>query len=336
MSKFTKLLFGAAALAALVSIGMPAGAQNEPYQHVPLPKELPKGVSVEDAQRLQGLIDDYKRQDPLTVTKIGGDNVYFAKGGVGGNDANVGFVVGKTGVIFIDSKNSAASEKDVLAEIAKITPKPVDTAIILHSDHELGVTGLPAGITIIAQENTKKEMEDSKTNDAVPSNYFPTKTIAKDETMTIDGVKVRLLHWAPAHTSGDLAAFFPAQKVVFVGDVIVTDFGLTMTQIHGPGDVPDLHGSVAGWIVAVKGMLALNADTYVSGHGDLFTKRDVRTKLAFIQDKWDKMKAMVAQAKSLDDIRAALGEPPPKPNAQGKLPPPNTTELIYNELTNKE
>jgi hypothetical protein len=98
--------------------------------------------------------------------------------------------VGKSGVIVVDSKNSAKSEKDVLVEIAKITPEPVNTAIILHSDHELGITALPADLTIIAQENTKKEMEVSTARDAVPREYFPTKTVAKDETMTIDGVRV--------------------------------------------------------------------------------------------------------------------------------------------------
>ena len=322
MNDQRKLALGMAAIAGLVSLATQARAQQGP-----------KGLNPKDVERLQSLIDDYKRLEPLKVTKIR-DNVYLAKGGRGGNDANVGFVVGKTGVIFVDSKNSAESEKDVLAEIARITPKPVNTAIILHSDHELGITALPAGLAIIAQENTKKEMEVSAARDAVPRDYFPTKMIAKDETLTIDGVRVRLLHWAPAHTSGDLIAYFPAQKVVFAGDLIVTDFPLAATQIH-----PELHGSVAGWIESVRNMLALNADTYVSGHGDLFTKNDIRTKLAFIENKWDKMKGLVAQGKSLDEIKTALGEitESPKQNTPGALPPPTiTTEVIYNEMTRKD
>ena len=323
MNNLRRLALGLAAAAALVSVGGLAGAQQQ---------EGPKGVSPKDIEKLQALIDDYKRLEPLKVTKIN-ENIYLAKGGRGGNDANVGFVVGTSGVIFVDSKNSPESEKDVLAEIAKITPEPVNTAIILHSDHEFGITALPAGLTIIAQENTKREMEVSTARDAVPRDYFPTKTIGKDETMTLDGVRIRLLHWAPAHTSGDLTAWFPDQKVVFAGDLIVTDFPLAGTQIH-----PELHGSVAGWIESIQEMLALNADTYVSGHGDLFTKNDVRTKLAFLQDKWDRMKAMVAQGKSLDEIKTALGEStaPPQRNAQGNLPPPTTTEIIYSEMTSKK
>jgi cyclase len=333
MNKFVKLDFAPIALAALALFCSPARAQQEPYQHVPLPKELPKGVSVEAAQRLQGLIDNYKRQEPLMVTKIR-DNVYLAKGGRGVNDGNVGFAVGKSGVIIVDTKNAAASEKDVIDEIAKITPLPVTTAFIDHSDNEAGITAFPAGkLTIISQLNTKTEMQESKARNAVPPEYYPTKTIDKDETLNIDGVKIRAIHWAPAHTSGDLVVYFPAQKVVFCEDLIVTDFPLAGTQIH-----PNLHGSVAGWIKTVKGMIALNADTYVSGHGDLFTKNDVKTKLAFIEDHWDKVKGMIAQGKSLDDIKTAFGEStePPKPNAQGNLPPQTMTEIIYNEMMAKE
>jgi glyoxylase-like metal-dependent hydrolase (beta-lactamase superfamily II) len=322
MSNLRKPLLSLAAIAAFISVAMSAAAQQQ----------RPRGVTEKDEQSLQALIDAYRRQDPLKVTKLG-DNLYLAKGGRGGNDANVGFAVGDNGVIFIDSKNSPESEKDVLEEIAKLTARPVNTAILLHSDHEKGVTALPEGLTIIAQENTKKEMEVSTARDAVPRDNFPTKTIANDETLTIDGVRVRLLHWAPAHTSGDLTAYFPTQKVAFAGDLLVTDFPLAGTQIH-----PELHGSVAGWIESANKLLALDANTYVSGHGDLFTRNDVRTKLAFMQDKWDKMKAMVARGESLDEIKTALGEstPPPQRTAE-RIPPPSvTTEVIYNEMTKKD
>jgi cyclase len=291
-----------------------------------------KRASSEDIQKLQALIDAYRRQDPLAVTKLK-DNLYFAKGGPAGNDPNVGFVAGETSVLVVDNKNRADAEQALLAEIAKITPQPVKTVILLHSDNETGILQLPEGVTIIAQENTKEEMEVATGRNAIPSNYFPTKMIGSDETMTIDGVRVRMLHWAPAHTSGDLIVYFPEQKVVFAGDILVTDFPLAGTQIH-----PNLHGSAAGWIETVKGMLALDADTYVPGHGDPFTKNDVRTKLLIIQDKWEKVKAMVAQGKALDDVKTALGESaaPPQRNAQGNLPPPTTTEIMYSELAQKQ
>jgi glyoxylase-like metal-dependent hydrolase (beta-lactamase superfamily II) len=266
---------------------------------------------------------------PLKVANIK-DNIYWTQGGAGGN---TGIIVGTSGVIVVDTKTTVDSSKAVQAEIAKITPKPVDTAIVTHSDgdHVNGLAGFPPGLTIIAQENCKTEMEASAgTRGAAPQDRLPTKTIGKDESMTIDGVHVRLLHWAPAHTSGDLMVYFPDQKVVFGGDVLVTN--RPDTNIH-----VDKHGSAAGWMENVKGLIALDADVYVTGHGDLMTKDDVKKKLAFIQDKWDKIKALAAQGKSLDDVKTAMGEStaPPVANAQGNMPAPTLTEVMYNEITKK-
>src|SRR5271170_5929582 len=67
---------------------------------------------------------------PLKVANIKG-NIYWTQGGAAGN---TGFVVGKNGVIVVDTKTTVDSSKDVQGEIAKITPEPVTTAILTHSD----------------------------------------------------------------------------------------------------------------------------------------------------------------------------------------------------------
>jgi glyoxylase-like metal-dependent hydrolase (beta-lactamase superfamily II) len=294
MSYRGKLIFGFAMVAALAAL-----------------------VPIASAQLVSG---------PLKVANIR-DNVYWAEGGAG---VNTGFIVGTTGVIVVDAKTTEDSQNEVLAEIAKVSAKPVDTVIITHSDHIKGIAAFPSSVTIIAQENCKKEMETSHARDAAPADRRPTKTVANDETMTIDGVHLRLLHWAPAHTSGDLVVYLPDQKIVFAEDLLVTDRPPDDTPVHAA-----LHGSAAGWFENVKGMLALDADTYVLGHGEsLFTKDDARKKMALIQGKWDKVQAMVMQGKSLSEVKAAFGEATvPTPNAQGNLPEPSLTEIMYNEMT---
>lgn len=266
---------------------------------------------------------------PLKVMPLKG-NIYWTQGGAGGN---TGFVIGQNGVIVVDTKTTVDASKDVQAEIAKLTPKPVTTAILTHSDgdHVNGLAGFPAGLTIIAQENCEKEMEASAGGRfPAPQDRLPTKLIGKDETLTIEGVKIRLLHFAPAHTSGDLVVYFPDQKIVFGGDILTTNNPYTL--IH-----TEKNGTVAGWIESVKGILALDADTFVTGHGNLMTRDDVTKKLAFIQDRVDKIKAMVAQGKSLDEVKMALGEStaPPTPGANGNLPGPTFTEVIYKEVSAK-
>src|SRR5262245_17896793 len=85
-------------------------------------------------------------------------NIWAALGGAGGN---VTIIVGQSSVIVVDAKQTEPGAKDLLAEIAKITPKPVKTVFITHSDgdHLMGLTAYPPGIKIIAHENNKKEQE---------------------------------------------------------------------------------------------------------------------------------------------------------------------------------
>jgi len=301
-NRMTQLAFGIGTLAALAALSAPAPAQQQ--QQAP---------------------------PPIKVTKVK-DNIYFVQGGAGSNN---GFIVGKNGVIVVDTKITPASEKDVLAEIAKVTPSPVTAAIITHSDadHVNGLAALPTSVTVIAQENCKAEMVASaSTRNPAPQDHLPSKTYAKTDKLTIDGVHVRLYHWAPAHTSGDTIAYFPDQKVVFGGDLLTNMPNAPNPLIH-----LEKHGSAEGWIENVKGMLALNADTYLTGHGDLLTKADVQKKLDFVQDKYNKIKTMAAMGKSLDEIKTSLGEStaPPQPNANGQLPAPTFTEVIYKEVTAK-
>jgi len=266
---------------------------------------------------------------PLKVTKIKA-NIYWAQGGAGSND---GIIVGKSGVIVVDTKTTPDSEKELIAEIAKITPKTVNTAIVTHSDgdHVNGLAAFPAGLTIIAQENCKKEMEASAASrNAAPQDRLPTKTYNKTDKMTIDGVHIRLYHWATAHTSGDTVVYLPDQKVVFGGDLLVTNRPDTFIHL-------EKHGSAAGWIESAKGMLGLDADTYLTGHGNMMTKAEVQKKLDLIEDKYNKIRAMVAQGKSLDEIKTSLGEPTaaPPPTANGAPPAATLTEIIYKEVSKK-
>ena len=277
------------------------------------------------------LVRAQQQVQPLKVTQVR-DNVYWVQGGVGSND---GFIVGTTGVVLVDTKTTVDSEKGVIAEIAKVTPKAVNTVILTHSDvdHVNGLAAFPAGLTIIAQENCKKEMEESVgTRNPAPQDRLPTKTYTKTDKLTIDGVHIRLYHWAPGHTSGDTVVYLPDQKIVFGGDLLAGAPDQPQTLIH-----LEKHGSTAGWIENAKGMVGLDADTYLTGHGNMMTKAQVQKKLELIQDKYSKIKVMVAQGKSLDEIKTSFGEPTaaPPPNPNGGPVFPTFTEVAYKELSKK-
>src|SRR5262249_14741605 len=168
-------------------------------------------------------------------------------------------------------------------------------------------------------------------------------TTKKKEAVTIDGVKLELYHFAPAHTSGDLIVYLPAQKVVSTGDIVVTNRADDNPNVHF-----EKNGSTEGWLESVKGMIALNADTYITGHGDLATKADLQRKLTATTERRNKIAAMIKDGKSIDEIKAALPDAPaPGAPARGAAPaaaaggaarggaaaPLTFVETAYQELT---
>ncbi|HUA17193.1 MAG TPA: MBL fold metallo-hydrolase [Bryobacteraceae bacterium] len=257
-------------------------------------------------------------------------NVYWVEGGGG----NSGVIIGDKGVIVVDAKTTPAGGKELLEDIAKITPKPVTTVILTHSDgdHVNGLAAFPEGITIIAHENNMKEQEAALAaggRGAPPAGHLPTQVVAKNkESLKIDGVKFELLHWAPAHTSGDLVIYLPTEQIVFTGDIVAT-------QLPDPLIHLEKHGSSEGWIKTAKGIVALNADQFVPGHGQVQTKADIEMRLKNTEEKRAKIKELVAQGKSLEEIQAAVGDKPGPAGPNGRPRFASFTEVVYKELTAK-
>jgi cyclase len=262
-------------------------------------------------------------------------NVYWVEGG-----GNSGVVVGDKGVIVIDAKTSAAGGKELLDDIAKITPKPVTTVILTHSDgdHVNGLASFPTSVKVIAHENNKKEQEAALAaggRGAPPADHLPSQVVTDNqESLTIEGVKLELYHWAPAHTSGDLVIYLPSEKIVFTGDIIATQMADPLIHL-------EKNGSSEGWITTAKGIVGLNSDQFVPGHGDLQTKAMIQKRLAGAEAKRTKIKDLVAQGKSLDEIRAAVDPPAPAsagtPGGRGGRGNgfATYTTVVYQELTKK-
>jgi len=258
--------------------------------------------------------------------------IYIASGSTGSNN---GVIIGDTGVILVDTGVSTAAEQLELDEIAKITSKPVTAAIITHSDadHVTGLAVLPAGATIIAQENCKTEMEAAanppqRGPGPRPQIPLPTKTIDTKGAMTIDGVRFEFLHVAPAHTSGDLMIYLPDEKTVFTGDIIADNTPYPIIHM-------EKNGSSEGWIESVTELVKFDADQFVPGHGAVHTKAEIEQRLASVKERRAEIQSLVAQGKTLDEIKQQLGETP-QPAAGGRGPRfPSFTDVVYQELTKK-
>jgi len=261
---------------------------------------------------------------PMTVEKLPGD-IYWLKGGV---MANSGFYVGEKSVTVIDVKMTPDGAKAMIAAIAGVTPKPIDTIILTHSDgdHVNGLTAFPAGLRIIASENTKKEMEeafkDEKT--AALRAYLPNVTFKAGVEYHPEGLPAWLINVGPAHTSGDTIVYFPKEAAAFVGDLVFLGRDPLVHRQKG--------GTSFGLVRSLEALLELSAVVFISGHNDPLTKDDIRGELKMIQEKQAKVKEMITAGKTLAEIQKSFGiEEPPAGGRRW----PSLVEVIYLDITEK-
>lgn len=264
---------------------------------------------------------------PIAVQPIKG-GIHLVKGGSG---ANTAFVVGEKSVCVIDAKMTADSAKAMIAEIGKVTPKPITHIVITHSDgdHINGLAGFPTGLTIVASENTAREMAEAFKDEryAPLRAYLPNLTHSPGRKVTLDNgfPRIDLLHFGAAHTSGDTILYFPAEKVAFVGDLAFVGRDPLIHRQKG--------GTSTGYIATLKKMLELDVDTYLSGHADPLTKAELKPVLASLEEKTAKVQAMVKAGNSIEDVRKAFGIAAP---AAGAAQRPSLIEVIYLDLTEKK
>ncbi len=268
-------------------------------------------------------------QTPPLVVEAVANNLYAVKGGSG---ATAGFYVTEKEVFVIDAKMDEETAARMLEEIAKTTDAPVTTLILTHSDgdHINGLAGFPKGLRIISHVNCKADVEAAVEGFPFLKDYIPDTTYDQQFLSLYreaDG-QIDLLHFGPAHTNGDTIVWFPREKAVFMGDLIFI------------GRDPLIHrhknGNSFGYVKTLKATLKLSpaVEIFLSGHADPVSRADIEALAASIEEKQVRIKAMVDEGLTLEEIRKAFGiEVPTEQSGRRRWPP--LVETIYLELTEK-
>ncbi len=284
-------------------------------------------VAVAQQQQKQVQPRQYQQQPaPIALEKIA-EGVYQVKGGSG---ANCAVIIGQKEIMVVDAKMSEESAKEMLAEIKKISPAPITVLAFTHSDgdHVNGITGFPADITIWAQEETKRYMDEAF-KDEKQRAYLPAiKTFASGgPEYDLGGLKVRLLYFGPAHTSGDVVVYIPDAKVAILGD------------LYFSGRDPLVHrhknGNSFGLVKVLKSVSALDADTFLSGHAEKATRADIEGMIQALQEKQAKVEALVSEGKSLEQTLEIFGLKETPPAQEGRPRFMNLVEVIWLEVSQK-
>jgi glyoxylase-like metal-dependent hydrolase (beta-lactamase superfamily II) len=144
------------------------------------------------------------------------DNLWVLRGG-GGNTA---VFVGAGGVTVVDAKNPGWG-KPILDKIKELTPKPVTTLINTHThgDHVSGNVEFPATVEVIAQENTKANMERMPIFTDNNGAGMAKKTFKDKMTIGAGADQIDLYYFGRGHTNGDAWVVFKALRIVHAGDI---------------------------------------------------------------------------------------------------------------------
>jgi len=157
--------------------------------------------------------------------------------------------------------------------------------------------------------------------------YLPSLTFSKKLKLHSGDKTIKLFHFGPAHTSGDIVVYFPDEKVAFLGDILFL------------GRDPLIHkhknGNSFGLVKTLKSILKLDADTFIHGHGDIASPSDVEGVIKSLEEKQTKIKVLIKEGKSLEEIKKIFNveDRPPRPGERRWL---SLVETIYLELTEKK
>jgi len=245
----------------------------------------------------------------IRVEEVGaGLYVLFGAGG------NILVSIGDQGVLIVDDQVPGMIPK-IKSAIVELGGGDVDFVINTHwhFDHADGNAVLAKeGSWIVSQNNSRQMLTKDNLINLVgfivdQSAYVPEglPVITFEERMQFhfNGEEIDLLHFGPAHTTGDTAVVFRGKNVLHMGDVYNGRY---------PFIDADNGGDLGGLIRFCESVLnEINEKTVViPGHGSVGTYQDFEEYVSMLKTIQGRIAALITEGASLEEIIAA------KPSAE--------------------
>jgi glyoxylase-like metal-dependent hydrolase (beta-lactamase superfamily II) len=239
----------------------------------------------------------------ISVTKLRG-NVSVLEGSGG----NIAVLTGRDGKLLVDA-GIPGTRARITEALTSLSNDPVKRLINTHwhFDHTDGNEWLHSiGAEISAHENTKKHLATTTrvedwnfTFPPAPAGALPTKILAADETLHLNGATMALKYYGPAHTDSDISVEFPDADIIHVADTFWNGYYPFIDYSTG--------GSIDGMIRAAEANVARASDKtiVIPGHGPIGNRSQLiefRDMLLAIREK---VAALKKHGKSRDEVVAA-------------------------------
>ncbi|WP_456404909.1 MBL fold metallo-hydrolase [Thiolapillus sp.] len=226
---------------------------------------------------------------------------------------NPAFVLTADGVVVVDPGSSVQVGEMVLAQIRKVTDKPVvavfDTHV--HGDHWLGNQAIFEAfpkVKIYAHPKMMERVEKGAgeqwldvmmdlTRGATAGTRVVPANSAVDEgkVISIGGVDFRVLHDGKSHTDNDIMLLLPAKGVIFLGDNAGYGRLLRLNDGSFQGNIRNLNRAVAS-----------GAKVFVPGHGPTAGPEAATEYRDYLQTVYDGVKEFFEDDLSDFEIKPKL------------------------------
>jgi len=209
---------------------------------------------------------------------------------------NITVFVADKGVVLIDAKYARAHD-DVVAKLKSITDKPLKYVILTHNhpDHAEGAPLLEAmGAEVIISDADRDNMARSAN-----AAWLPGLTFAGQARLFLGGKELQLYQFR-GHTRGDTVVYFPAYRLIVLGDMLTTNPLQPPTVNYADG------GSWTDWTNSIDEILKMDFDMAIPGHGPMVTKAqvlEIRNRYVAFQQR---IRALNRAHKSPEEIAAVL------------------------------
>ena len=231
------------------------------------------------------------------------ENLYLFFG-LGGN---IAVSIGDDGVLIVDDQipSLIPKIKDAIKEIGG-----GDLVYTInthwHFDHAEGNLALDPNITkIISQSNARDYMAKGGLIDMVanrinqepyPDYALPVITYKNGMTLYFNNEEIEIVHFGPAHTSGDSAVIFHNQNAIHYGDVFVTE-GYPFIDVSSGGSINGIINFLSQSLTKLK-----SGATILPGHGEIATIQDVEDTISMLKIVRGRILKMIDEGKSLQEV----------------------------------
>jgi len=250
-------------------------------------------------------LEEALRTTPITSQKIADD--FYVLFGVGGN---IALSLGDQGVLIVDDQFPQMVPK-YQATIAEFGGGNIDFAINTHwhFDHADGNQVLgPDGTWLVSQENSRQMMmkdnvinlvSQTRNQPAYPAAALPVMTYDQSMRFHFNGERIDLLHFGPAHTTGDTAVIFRGHNLVHLGDVY-SSAGYPFIDADNGGSLP----GIIDFCQRVLDQIDVGT-VVVPGHGPVAAYQDLADYIAMLTTIRDRIAALTRSGASLEQVVAA-------------------------------